>query len=78
MGLADELNAVVTRSVGPCGFGKILLTISLDELEALERVFASGVSPERVAALLKRNGHAVSASTIRRHRNKSCSCESAS
>lgn len=80
MSLADKLREATRSSPGlPCGVAKIMATVSVEDREALEIVFATKsirgtISNVQLHNLLISEGHDIAFASIRLHRGNRCRC----
>lgn len=60
---------------GPkCGFGKILRTLTADDLAYFDTMVSEGRPGSFIGSVFREDGHKVSDHTVRRHMNRQCGC----
>ena len=73
--LASAITAHDNRLRGPrCSFGKVLDKLDESDRKALMQALNSDVAGSVIAAALQAEGHKIKGHTVRRHRNRECSC----
>jgi hypothetical protein len=75
MGLADALAAPVVAHRAPCHVAVLLSALPAADREGLRAALADPARPSTwIAAVLRANGHDVSAGSVQRHRRGGCRC----
>jgi hypothetical protein len=72
MSLADRLTA--TPEPKPCKAGLIEQALPVEDREALRAAMGSDMATAAICDALRREGHPISRSTVRAHRQGACSC----
>lgn len=75
MALEVAAQKVAEKRPGPrCGFGRILKTLTPDDLAFYEQMVAEARTGSFITEVFKADGHDISSYTVRRHLSGECAC----